>query len=64
MTVAELIEKLQELPQHLEVMLTDNPGPRDCGSPRIYTLTTDDAESVGDCDGRAGERVVVIYLAS
>lgn len=61
MTVEELIELLQMLPKHLDVMLHDGIGPRTCGAPMRYTITQDDAESVGDCEAREGEQVVIIY---
>lgn len=61
MKIAQLVERLQQYPQDMEIMIKDggfvldlNVGPYD------YTITEADEDDCGDCDGRVGETVVLI----
>ena len=61
MTKAELIKRLEQYPDDIEIMIRDgnyvldlNVGPCD------YTITQENEDDCGDCDGRVGEQVVLI----
>jgi hypothetical protein len=61
-TVAELVKELLELPQDLIVMALDNMGPTTIGSCRTYTVTQNDEDDSGSCDGLVGREIVVIHI--
>lgn len=60
MIVSWLIEKLKQLPQDAEVMCRDCVAYRDMTGPYTQTITEQDADDHGDCEGRVGEEIVVI----
>lgn len=63
MKLNDLITKLQQLAAQQgnpNVMLKDAAGPVDLTSAVLRTITEVDAENVGDCEDRVGERVVVL----
>ena len=64
-TVKELTEKLSKFPSDMEVMILDgfNAGgkPRIINvGPRIRELDEEDVESNADCEGRIGDKVIVM----
>ncbi|AEC53168.1 hypothetical protein SCRM01_222 [Synechococcus phage S-CRM01] len=61
MKTHQLGTKLLSLP-NIEVMVEDSLGPMDISSVQLYTITDQDAEDCGNCEGRVGEEVVTIYV--
>lgn len=65
MTIAQLIARLQEYSPETEVMVLDgfNGGgvPRDLNlGPTEQVIVAEDEEAAADCEGRVGEKVVVL----
>lgn len=65
MTVAQLIYRLQQLDPGLDVMVLDGGSgsghPRDLTfGPIVNEIKEADEENSGDCDGRLGEKVVIL----
>jgi len=61
MKTHELAAKLLNMP-NIRVMAYDNLGPMNISSVQTYTITKENAEDNGDCEGRIGEEVVVLYV--
>jgi hypothetical protein len=57
----DLAAKLLSMP-NLEVMAYDAIGPMDISSVQTYTISESDEEDCGNCEGRIGEEVLVIYV--
>jgi hypothetical protein len=61
MNTHELAAKLLSMP-NIEVMAHDSFGPADISSVQTYTITEENAEDCCICEGRIGEKVVIIYV--
>ena len=59
----ELAKKLLSL-SNRKVMVMDSIGPQDVSSCYIYTITNEDADNCGDCEGIVGEEVIAISFGS
>jgi hypothetical protein len=67
MTVSELIDRLQKLPADYEVMVENSAagsGPQDVQSAKDTTISQSDANNCGECEGRVGERIVLLSFGS
>lgn len=65
MTIADLIRRLEKLDPTMDVMILDgfNGGgtPRELNlGPASHIITAENAEDTADCEGREGEKVVVL----
>lgn len=55
------LQRMKKLQGNPNVMVSDSAGPHDLAlGPLLRCITEQDAENVGDCEGRVGERVVVL----
>lgn len=55
------LERMRKLQGNPNVMIVDSAGPRDITSgPYLRTITERDAENIGDCEDRVGERCVML----
>lgn len=61
MKAHELAAKLLSMP-NIEVLVSDYIGPLEISSVQPYTITEDDEENCGNCDGRVGEEVVALHV--
>lgn len=61
MTVKDLIEKLQKMPEHLQVMFSDSIAPITIDGIGQNKITQDHADNSADCEDRAGETVCLLY---
>lgn len=61
MTSHEFAQRLLELPDK-ELMVVDSIGPQEISYPKIYTITQEDEDNCGSCDGLVGEEVIAFYV--
>jgi hypothetical protein len=62
MTVAELMTTLATMDPSLQVMVVDQIGPQIVSGPYLSTITEQNADDCGDCEGRVGEQIVILYV--
>lgn len=66
MTVGQLRKRLETFPDDMEVMILDGfngggyPRTINFGPNNYRTITESDANECGDCEGRVGERIVLM----
>lgn len=65
MTVAQLIERLKEYDQNLQIMVDDGVGPREINlGPIIHKVTAAEGDDLADCEEIVGETIVKIGVGN